>query len=170
MTLRTLLASLLLPLGSLYLANGSPVGPEIAQARSAQPVHRDFNITLTTTTGHHHHCGGYTYENQNSPGSPLISDCRQLMTNIDKDGEWTVWADSSSQQIASYGTCAYDVRSDDPHWVHFWVGNGDIIDTITDSINQLGWNGLIGASGTMWCRTVTPWDAALDITFGIYHT
>lgn len=171
MTLRTALAgAVIIFLGSLVHA--SPIDKD-------HPVeYVPFNTTTTMTLGegkHEVYCdvNGYTYTNEGSGGSPLVSDCLQLNANIDKDGNWRVMEDTQ-HQIAQYKTCAYGVEPfNKPSLDIVVIGNGDIITTISESVKRFGGTGKVGASGTMWCQLVT--DVVRNgnyakIKFGIYHT
>lgn len=171
MTARTIFtAAAVLLLGSLILTSGSPIAAEIATADLVEPTHGN---AILASRNYEYYCGNYTHWNNNSGGSPLVADCEQLMKNIDRDGKWTNWEVRPPAQIAQFGTCAYDVQ---PQGVDvnilYWVGNGDIITTIRESIKQMAINGKIGASGLMVCRRMSP---GLDgdyttIRYGIYHT
>lgn len=84
-------------------------------------------------------CGGSTFVDESSGGSPLISDCRQIATNIAGGGSWEVENFLAQQhQLVQSGTCAFGVQGDgEAEDDGFYVGNQDIIDLINSSIADL---------------------------------
>lgn len=97
-------------------------------------------------------CSGYTYVDQTSSASPLISDCQVLMSNIaGTNGEWTTGI-GSQRNIATFGTCNFGVNNDGTTGdVTYHTGSQDIVTIITEAISQFGSNGVVGAKGTMQC-------------------
>ncbi|KAM0511469.1 hypothetical protein ACHAPE_009823 [Trichoderma viride] len=97
-------------------------------------------------------CSGYTYVDQTSSASPLISDCQVLMSNIaGTNGDWTTGI-GSQRNIASFGTCNFGVNNDGTTGdVTYHTGSQDIVTIITEAISQFGSNGVVGAKGTMQC-------------------
>ena len=95
-------------------------------------------------------CDDYTYENDTSDGSPLVSDCQQLVANIFGPGDWRT-DQPGFRTIASCGTCNFGVQQHTPTITIFHVGNQDISTIINKAINMYQWNGRVGASGYMQC-------------------
>ena len=55
-------------------------------------------------------CGGSTFENQSSGGSPLISDCQQIARNIQGSGTFTIpCAGRGEHTYVKFGTCVVGV-------------------------------------------------------------
>jgi Pathogen effector len=115
-------------------------------------------------------CGDSTFVNKSSDGSPLVSDCLVIASNIAGGGTWTTSSNQdTARKLVSYGTCAFDVicqRGFPDEW--YKVGNQDIIDLIHDSINRFQWNGLVGAQGDMNCQ-VEAIDGGIGVSWGLYH-
>ncbi|PLB45066.1 hypothetical protein P170DRAFT_429776 [Aspergillus steynii IBT 23096] len=127
-------------------------------------------------------CGNSSFHNQSSEGSPAVSDCQQITTNIAGGRTWTVWALNRTsvhstntttvkfpsiyyRKLASYGTCAFGAYSQDGG---ARVGTSDIIDLINDSINRFQWSGMVGAKGSMKCQSLNYSD--VGVYWAIYHT
>ncbi|KAK2758804.1 hypothetical protein FQN54_003496 [Arachnomyces sp. PD_36] len=104
------------------------------------------------------YCGDSSFENQTSGGSPLVSDCQQIITNIAGGGDWSLGM--FQRKIAEHGTCAFGAQVDG---TVSKVGNQDVIDLIQASIDQFQWNGLVGAQGEMNCGYI------YDVRWAIYH-
>lgn len=100
-------------------------------------------------------CDSYRYTGATSDASPLISDCQDIINNIQgTDGEWTTTL-SRTRQLVSAGTCALSVEEDtgdDNGNGSYKVGAQDIITLISNSIKMYGSNGKVGASGTFECN------------------
>jgi hypothetical protein len=111
-------------------------------------------------------CNDSTFESNSGLGSPLISDCLQIATNIAGGGTWEVeTVTCKHHQLVQYGTCALGVRccaSD----AFVNIGNQDIIDVIQFSVDHFAWNGTIAASGSMECQSGRAWDW---LDWNIYH-
>ncbi|KAM7198945.1 putative necrosis-inducing factor domain containing protein [Rhypophila sp. PSN 637] len=170
MTLGTILAGAVLLLGSLVQAIPFDLELVPKDAVNVKPFH--INHTLSARD-HNIYCNanGYVYWNEGSGGSPDVGDCQQLCRNIAGGGSWRVMEDQQ-HQIAEYHTCAYGVEPVNPKSPEIvLIGNGDIMDTITEAINRYGGGGKVGASGTMWCQKVTGGSNGdlAKMKFGIYH-
>ncbi|TGJ82873.1 hypothetical protein E0Z10_g5898 [Xylaria hypoxylon] len=100
------------------------------------------------------YCGDSTFEGQTSDASPTVSDCLQIATNIAVEGDWTTQTTGGQRELVSYGSCKFGVeRSGSLNGnVDFVVGNQDIVDIITESVNMFGGSGRVGAKGTMSCQ------------------
>ncbi|KAJ2984421.1 hypothetical protein NUW58_g6066 [Xylaria curta] len=100
------------------------------------------------------YCGDSTFEDQTSDASPKVSDCLQIATNIAVEGDWTTQTTGGQRELVLYGSCRFGVeRSGSLNGnVNFVVGNRDIIDIITSSVNMFGGSGRVGAKGTMNCQ------------------
>lgn len=115
-------------------------------------------------------CQDSSFNNDTTDGSPLVSDCQTLASNIAGGGSWSVWTlfysnGNAFDEIASYGTCAFGVRSN----AAIYVGNQDIIDLINSAIDMFQWNGLVGADGQVDCQDQAA-AATNPMHWGIYHT
>ena len=110
------------------------------------------------------YCGTSDFVDKTSAASPLVSDCQQLIRNLQAGaatdrGHFTIEnAIGSQHAIANYGTCIFGVQGigKDGNG-DFHVGAQDIVDIITNSIEMFGSTGRVGASGGMSCTgTVKP--------------
>ncbi|TPX08096.1 uncharacterized protein E0L32_010163 [Thyridium curvatum] len=101
-------------------------------------------------------CGESSFENQSSDASPSVSDCLQIIKNIEGDGttEWTTQVVGKRQrEIAKYGSCQFGVEATEVNGnVEFYVGGQDVIDIINESIKRFGGSGKVGAKGDMKCN------------------
>ncbi|KXT02360.1 hypothetical protein AC578_184 [Pseudocercospora eumusae] len=97
-------------------------------------------------------CGTSSFvELSSDPNSnPLVSDCQQLIANIQADQEWTVT--SNNRNIVSYGTCFFNAVA--PNGGQANIGNADVIDLVSDSIKKFSKNGHVGCQGG-YSQTVT---------------
>ncbi|KAK3181826.1 hypothetical protein K4F52_006893 [Lecanicillium sp. MT-2017a] len=114
-------------------------------------------------------CRDSSFENNSSGGSPLISDCQQIVRNIQGDGSWTIpCALRGEHTYATYGTCAMGAHCtvEGANIAH--IGNEDTIDLINDAINRFSFDGKVGASGRMLCED----NLGVEVTvqWGLYHT
>ncbi|KAK3388614.1 putative necrosis-inducing factor-domain-containing protein [Sordaria brevicollis] len=103
--------------------------------------------------------------------SPLVEDCRHLQRNIAKDGEWRTMS-SRHRNLATYGTCVFDVRGFDGLDI-FKVGNDDIIDRIDEAVAEFAkqdedGNYRVGAEGEFWCDSLMSWRSG--VTWTIEHS
>ncbi|KAI0182679.1 chitinase [Xylaria flabelliformis] len=100
------------------------------------------------------YCGDSTFEDQTSDASPLVSDCLQIAANIAVEGDWTTLTTQGQRQLLTSGSCQFGVeRSGSLNGnANFIVGNRDVIDVITSSVNMFGGSGRVGAKGTMSCQ------------------
>ncbi|CAK7219748.1 hypothetical protein SBRCBS47491_003955 [Sporothrix bragantina] len=113
-------------------------------------------------------CQSSSFIDQTSDASPSVDDCMQIVNNIvGTDGEWTTQVVGKNQrQLVSYGSCKFGVQATDEHGnVNFVVAAQDIVDIITDSIQQFGGSGKIGAKGYMDCSGNIN---SQDIEWGLY--
>ncbi|PPR01772.1 hypothetical protein CVT24_001812 [Panaeolus cyanescens] len=149
------------------IATASAAPAPVAEAEAA-PVSPSFTPLEHEARAMINNCGASTFINQSSPGSPFVSDCRQIATNIAGGGTWSV-ALIGHHQLVQYGTCAFGVQAPFALGVtNFRVGNSDIIDLINDSISRFEWSGRVGAKGNMPCQT-DPGMFNIDVEWGIYH-
>ena len=115
-------------------------------------------------------CGASSFQDQTVPGSsPLTFDCLTIPSNIASGGRWSVEAVTANKhQLVHYGTCALGVQNVPPYGdAFFYVGNSDIIDVISDSVQWYGRDGVVAANGTMRCRAAALGASAM---WEIYHT
>lgn len=101
------------------------------------------------------YCGMSTFEDRTHGGSPLISDCLQIIRNIEGDGT-TEWrhqvAGKPHREILSFGSCRFGIEATHIGLnVDFRVGGQDVIDIINDSVQKFGKNGRVAARGEMEC-------------------
>ena len=142
----------------------------LATAAAAAPTTENPSHveTIMMKRDHEDKCGASTFENQSSGASPWVIDCEHLIYNIRKGGTWALHA-GKQHQLAQYGSCAFGAQGDP---MDIWVGNGDIIDVVRDSISrfQTG-DGKVGAKGTFGCRAVdVGGDGYVSVEWGIYST
>ncbi|KAB5558222.1 putative necrosis-inducing factor-domain-containing protein [Coniochaeta sp. 2T2.1] len=111
-------------------------------------------------------CGDSTFENTTSAGSPFVSDCLTMVSNLvrkeatDK-ADTPVWMVESfikqQHQLVQFGTCAFGVQGGKKGDPSFRVGNQDIIDVVRSAVEKFGRDGRVGARGEMRCNaTVFP--------------
>ncbi|KAK3314321.1 putative necrosis-inducing factor-domain-containing protein [Apodospora peruviana] len=169
-----------------FLVLATILGPTLAVPGAVQLLSNDddatavipTNDTILSTNVHNYFCKDYIFENQVSPASPIVPDCKGINRIIDKDGTWKFAADAQ-HQLVQLVSCAFGVEVMGPRSLDVVkIGNGDIIDIITQSIEQYQWqyggNGkwYVGTRGTAKCTRVTDvmvkgeW---ADVEWGIYH-
>ncbi|KAK4496425.1 hypothetical protein PRZ48_012405 [Zasmidium cellare] len=108
-------------------------------------------------------CRDYTFTDATSDASPLVSDCKDIITNIQgTKGEWTTDI-TTDRTIVTAGTCNMDVKvNNEKGDASFHVGAQDVINIINQAISQYASNGKVGASGTMTC------DGNVNSNQGVY--
>ncbi|KAK4249246.1 hypothetical protein C7999DRAFT_30299 [Corynascus novoguineensis] len=115
-------------------------------------------------------CGDSTFEDQTSDASLLVSDCRQIIRNIEGDAstEFTHHI-TGHREILSYGSCHFGIErtGGTGSAVEFKVGGQDVIDVINDSVKKSGGGGKIGAKGVMPCDGTTV-GTTVEVLWGIY--
>ncbi|KAK4032856.1 killer toxin subunits alpha/beta [Parachaetomium inaequale] len=118
------------------------------------------------------YCGVSTWEGQTTAASPLVTDCLQIIKNIEGDGSTSFAASTVDGQKAilgfpskDAGSCRFGIETHDDRSVNYGVGGQDVIDIINDAVSKFSWNGRVGAKGTMPCNTLT---GTVDVTWGIY--
>lgn len=111
-------------------------------------------------------CEDSSFQNDTSSGSPLVADCQQIVANIAAGGTWYLDAtkESHDHTVVSFGTCIFGALSDWPTK----IGNQDIIDLITTSVEQFQQDGRIGASGYVDCQNQGVVYSTNQIWWGIY--
>ncbi|KAJ5745953.1 hypothetical protein N7520_011135 [Penicillium odoratum] len=110
-------------------------------------------------------CGTSTFVDETTSGSPKVADCKKIATNIKSGGTWTFEGFGVQHQLVQYGTCAFGVTVSADYYT--MIGNEDIIDLITDSIEKYKWEGKVGAKGHMMCEGQ---DGKNEVVWGIYKT
>ncbi|EME81435.1 uncharacterized protein MYCFIDRAFT_23545, partial [Pseudocercospora fijiensis CIRAD86] len=80
----------------------------------------------------------------------LVTDCQQMIANIQGDQEWTV--NANNRVIVSYGSCFFNAVA--PNGGQANIGNGDVIDLVNDSIEMFAKNGYVSVKGG-YSQTVT---------------
>ncbi|RHZ59790.1 uncharacterized protein CDV56_103839 [Aspergillus thermomutatus] len=101
------------------------------------------------------HCGTLMFVDQTSDASLTVSDCMQIVKNIQNtDGDWEVEnAIGNQHQLVQFGSCAFGVQGKGKNGnVDFHIGAQDIVDIITDLVNKFGGSGKVGAKGEMSCK------------------
>ncbi|KAH6848434.1 hypothetical protein B0I37DRAFT_432719 [Chaetomium sp. MPI-CAGE-AT-0009] len=115
-------------------------------------------------------CGESTFENRGSDVSPLVSDCLQIIRNIEGDAstEFTHRI-TEHREILSFGSCRFGIERTGGTGgaVEFKVGGQDVIDVINDAVKKYGRNGKISARGVMSCDGTTA-GTHVDVLWGIY--
>ncbi|WEW59000.1 hypothetical protein PRK78_004468 [Emydomyces testavorans] len=114
------------------------------------------------------HCDSSTFEDQTSGASPPVSDCLQIVKNIQgTGGEWEVEnALGQQHQLVQFGKCRFGVQGKGKDGnVDFHVGAQDIIDIINDSVKRFGGSGKVGSTGTMQCRGTVK---KQNVEWGLY--
>ncbi|KAJ5900892.1 putative necrosis-inducing factor-domain-containing protein [Penicillium subrubescens] len=161
----------------LVLTQGAPVDPnatiyltsDAEKAITGQSPNPKVVFSMLAANNMVNDCGYYTFINQSSGGSPLISDCQQITRNIANGGSWEVEDFGGQHQLIQYGTCAFGVTGD-KSINGFYIGNPDIIDLINSSIGLFAWERLVGAKGVMGCQSLTGLVGGVTVTWGLYHT
>jgi len=125
------------------------------------------NFTLAKRE-HFYYCGLSTYENQNSLASPSVSDCLQIATNIDRDGNWH-FTDCSQRQILQYGSCKFGVEGAKESCLHtLIIGNGDVIRIIKASVDKFQFEGRVGTMGYVDCGATGLVKGTVSVQWGLY--
>jgi hypothetical protein len=114
--------------------------PTAGTSPSTPPLKRDYD------------CTDYQYQDNTSSGSPLVSDCQQLVSNIFGPGSWRT-DQLSFRTIASYDACNFGVQQATPEIVIFVVGNQDVEFIINNCINAYQSGGRVGTSGNTQCNS-----------------
>lgn len=100
-------------------------------------------------------CQISSFVDQTSDASPSVSDCQQIIKNIenDADASWDTGI-ATQRELVHYGSCAFGVESKSgaDGNVMYQVGAQDIIDLINESISKFGGSGKVGAKGVMDCK------------------
>lgn len=113
-------------------------------------------------------CGASTFVDQSSDASPLSSDCMNIVKNIQgTQGEWEVEnALGKQHQLVQSGSCKFGIQGNNKKGnINFHIGAQDIVDVITQAVNQYGGGGKVGAKGVMSCRGDVN---GQDVTWGLY--
>lgn len=115
-------------------------------------------------------CGDSTHVDQTSGASPKVSDCEQIIRNIEGDAstEFTHRI-TGHREILSYGSCAFGIERTGGTGgaVQFKVGGQDVIDAINKSVKKFGSSGKVGAKGVMPCDGTTA-GTKVKVEWGIY--
>ncbi|KAK4176678.1 putative necrosis-inducing factor-domain-containing protein [Triangularia setosa] len=166
-----------------WVANGRRNGVPLA----GRPDVFDSNIKkdLTSTSGYPRawlvpelslrrhpgcsHCRISTFEDQTNGGSPLVSDCLQIIRNIEGDAstDWThLVAGKPHSEVLKFGSCRFGIESTYIGLnINFRVGGQDVIDIINDSAQKFGGGGRVAAKGVMECSSSSNGQGVL---WGIY--
>ncbi|KAH6889357.1 putative necrosis-inducing factor-domain-containing protein [Thelonectria olida] len=108
-------------------------------------------------------CSGSSFKNQTSAASPKTKDCEKMCAKFKGGGTWTISDEDGQRELVGYESCAFGVTVKSYRLDALCqVGNEDIIDLVTDSIEKFEGQGKVGAKGEMWCGDCwTEW--------GLYH-
>ena len=154
-------------------------GPDVSTFQEAVTTITVLPVTIPTTSFAKRgnpfppisNCAESTFEDTTSAGSPLISDCLVMASNIVRTSavDRPVWMVESfikqQHQLVQFGTCAFGVQGGKKGDLTFRVGNQDIIDIVHDAIKKFGRDSRVGAKGEMTCNAaVFP----PRISWGIY--
>ncbi|KAK1826535.1 hypothetical protein QBC39DRAFT_396776 [Podospora conica] len=116
------------------------------------------------------HCGISDFTDQTSGASPIVSDCQQIIRNIEGDGstDWTHRI-TGHREILSHGSCHFGIERTGGTGgaVEFRVGGQDAIDVINDAIRRWGGGGRVGGKGVMPCSGTTA-GTKVNVLWGIY--
>lgn len=153
------------------LAASTPISNPQGFNMTLIPSPKAGNTSLSTDI-HHYYCTNTssTFQNQGSNVSPLVSDCQQLMANIDKGGSW-LFNDCTQHTEAQYYSCKFGVESSRSRCINYMIqiGNGDIIDAIQGSIDRYQRNdGRVGALGYFECQTLSTFLHTVTVQWGLY--
>lgn len=124
------------------------------------------------------YCGASSFINRVSDASPLIDDCKTLMTKLQYImGRPDSWGIGNCQQrvLAEWGTCKFGIEQAEPHLTCKWgenpmvarVGFGDMVYAINESIIRFGTNGRVGTEGFFVCNPDTGY-VAHNMQWGLY--
>lgn len=117
-------------------------------------------------------CGDSTHMDQNSGASPMVSDCEQMIRNIEGDAstEFTHGI-TGDREILLYGSCAFGIQRTGGTGgaVQFKIGDQDVIDAINESVEKFGSSGKVGAKGVMPCDGTTA-GTKVKVEWSIYAT
>ncbi|KAK6499976.1 hypothetical protein TWF481_010333 [Arthrobotrys musiformis] len=115
-------------------------------------------------------CRDSSFEDRTSGASPLVSDCLQIIRNIEGNAQ-TEWTHSITghRTILQYGSCKFGIERTGGTGgaVQFQVGGQDVIDVINDSVRRYGGNGKVGAEGVMSCVGTTA-GTRVDVKWGLF--
>ncbi|KAF3158723.1 hypothetical protein TWF788_004529 [Orbilia oligospora] len=115
-------------------------------------------------------CGDSTFEDRTSNASPSVSDCLQIIRNIEGDArsQWTHRI-TGQRKILEYGSCAFGIERTGGTGgaVEFTVGGQDVIDVINDAVKRFGSSGRVGARGVMPCDGTTA-GTRVNVLWGLY--
>ncbi|KAF2095059.1 hypothetical protein NA57DRAFT_79548 [Rhizodiscina lignyota] len=111
-------------------------------------------------------CGDSTFINQTSDGSPLIADCKAMITDIIPGMTYDI-SDFEQSTVVKANTCGFGVQFDGGGVLE--IGGQDMIDVINTAISKFpSTNGKIGAQGVMSCQQeLLP---NTQVTWGLFHT
>jgi hypothetical protein len=112
-------------------------------------------------------CWDFTWEDQTTDGSPPVSDCQQMVRNVQgTTGSWTTGI-GPHRGITKNGQCILGVENNGlgqtPRYV---VGAGDVEIIVNEAIKRYGANGKVGAKGYMTCSGETKGED--PIKWGLY--
>lgn len=113
-------------------------------------------------------CESSSFIDQTSGASPSVDDCMHIVNNIiGTDGEWEIQTAGKAQhQLVQYGSCKFGIQATDLHGnIDFHIAAQDIVDIITDAVNQFGGSGKVGAKGYMDCSGNIN---SQDVEWGLY--
>lgn len=117
-------------------------------------------------------CEKSSFQDDTSDASPLVSDCKIMIENFEKDGGTSWKSDTAGLQhreLGHYGTCAFGVEATKLNGnIYFHFGGGDLIEYINTAIKMFSKGGKVGASGKVDCAANTA--TSQPVKWGIYHT
>lgn len=98
------------------------------------------------------------FDDQTSGASPIVSDCQQIIRDIEGDGstDWTHRI-TGYREVLSHGSCHFGIERTGGTGgaVQFKVGGQDAIDVINHAIRRYGGGGRVGVKGVMPCSGTT---------------
>ena len=124
-------------------------------------------------------CGGSSFENVSSGGSPTVGDCAALRDAAYGTGAgWAVGACGLSDNqhtstcytgLISRGTCIFGAANSFSN-AAVRIGTSDVGDLTRDSINKFQLNGKVGSRGQTRCRYNDPNWLDEQVIWGLWHT
>ncbi|KAM7195070.1 hypothetical protein V8F33_006939 [Rhypophila sp. PSN 637] len=156
--------------------------PNIAFSASPTEEH-ETKATPTGNLPRPHFCNDGPSILALSAGSPLVSDCRTLINNLNaSDDNSHNWNTCRQDALASYKSCVFGIEHIPPNkcfpYYTLKTGDGDIIDWLQDSIDT--WGAVVGDDQP---ERVGTWGISeghniryfgdenyLPVKWGVYHS
>lgn len=136
------------------LGTAAPYSSPDSESLSLLAPRKQFSIDtdpeVYSAGGPFQPCGTSSFNNDRTGKLPTISDCKCVAFAIRHNkGSWLIDPEDGSFQVASCGTCAFIISTGD--FLSAYVGSGDMLDLIHDSIARFGKNGKVAVNGHVGC-------------------